>query len=293
MPPLAETRRHASVINRFLNHLTRSFAEREWGFSKLEAPEVSPVGPQAEKTGRVELHWVTGSVPVGELRAYEAQVLASRLADLSQTYAPHEMAVLAKSHAGLGLIEAALREVGVPSVLLQGRGYYERLEIRDLYHALQVGLEPSGYSLAVWLRSPFAGLTMPEIDAVLGAEKPLEKLELDFPAVFTRLERIREAVRTPPLTALKTLIREPFLGGQRYVDFLESRARENVDALLFTFASRPPRRGRSFARAFGAPQPPDRRGRRAATRGVASSYSRFTAPRGSSGPSWQFLTPDG
>ncbi len=238
--PLNETRRHAVVVNRFLNHLTRKFAEQDWGFSALEAPEVTSVGSQAEKTGRVELHWVTGSVPVGELRAYEAQVLASRLLDLSRTYAPHEMAVLARSHAGLGHVEAALREAGLPSVLLQGRGYYERLEIRDLYHALQVGLEPSGYSLAVWLRSPFAGLMMPEIDKVLGAENPLEKLELEFSEVFTRLQRIREAVRTPPLAALKTLIREPFLGGQRYVDFLEPRARENVDALLFTFASRPP-----------------------------------------------------
>ena len=239
-PPLAQTRRHAFVINRFLNHLTRNFAQRDWGFSALEAPEVTSVGPQAEKTGRVELHWVTGSVPVAELRAYEAQVLASRLLDLSARYAPHEMAVLARSHAGLGHVEAALREVGLPSVLLQGRGYYERLEIRDLYHALQVGLEPSGYSLAVWLRSPFAALSMPQIDDVMGAEKPLERLELDFPEIFARLARIREAVRTPPLTALKTLIREPFVGGQRYVDFLEARARENVDALLFTFASRPP-----------------------------------------------------
>ena len=148
-PPLAETRRHAAVINRFLNHLTRSFAAQHWGFSELEAPAVTAVGPQAEKTGRVEVHWVTGSEPVADLRAYEAQVLASRLADLSGTYAPHEMAVLAKSHAGLGYVEAALREVGLPSVLLQGRGYYERLEIRDLYHALQVGsrarrLQPRG-----------------------------------------------------------------------------------------------------------------------------------------------------
>ena len=240
LPPLAETRRHAAVLTRFLNHLTRGFAERDWGFSKLEAPDVRGVGAQADKTGRVEIHWVTGAEKVGELRAYEALVLASRLGALSADYAPHEMAVLARSHAGLGLIEAALREIGLPAVLLQGRGYYERLEIRDLYHALQVGLEPSGYSLAVWLRSPFAGLGPSEIDAVMGAEKPLERLELSFPEVATRLGRLREAVRTPPLSALKFLIREPFLSGKRYVDFLEPRARENVDALLFTFASNSP-----------------------------------------------------
>ena len=239
-PPLAETRRHAGVVTRFLNHLTREFAERGWGFSALEAPTVRGVGAQVEKTGRVEVHWVTGSNPVAELRAFEAQVLASRLAALSATYAPHEMAVLARSHAGLGVVEAALREVGLPSVLLQGRGYFERLEIRDLYHALKVGLEPAEYSLAVWLRSPFGGLSLPDIDEVMGAQRPLERLELAFPETFSRLQRLREAVRTPPLSALKFLIREPFLGGKRYVDFLESRARENVDALLFTFASGPP-----------------------------------------------------
>ncbi len=240
LTPLAETRRHAVVVNRFLNHLTRSLAERGWGFSALEAPEVTTVGPQADRAGRVEIHWVTGDAKMDDLRSYEARVLASRLADLSEQYPPHEMAVLTKTHASLGIIETALREVGLPSVLLQGRGYYERLEIRDLYHALRVGLESAGYSLAVWLRGPFAGLAMPEIDGVMGAERPLERLELDFPETFARLNRVREAVRTPPLTALKTLVREPFLGGKRYVDFLTPRARENVDALLFAFASRPP-----------------------------------------------------
>lgn len=238
--PLAETRRHAVVVNRFLNHLTRSLAERGWGFSALEAPEVKAVGPQADRAGRVEIHWVTGDARMDDLRAYEARVLASRLVGLSDRYPPHEMAVLTKTHASLGLVETALREVGLPSVLLQGRGYYERLEIRDLYHALRVGLEPAGYSLAVWLRGPFAGLSMPDIDLVMGAERPLERLELEFPETFARLNRVREAVRTPPLTALKTLVREPFLGGKRYVDFLTPRGRENVDALLFAFASRPP-----------------------------------------------------
>ncbi|WP_201406927.1 hypothetical protein, partial [Mycobacterium intracellulare] len=122
-------------MNRFLNHLTRSLAERGWGFSALEAPEVTTVGPQADTSGRVEIHWVTGDAKMDDLRTYEARVLASRLADLSERYPPHEMAVLTKTHASLGIIETALREVGLPSVLLQGRGYYERLEIRDLYHA--------------------------------------------------------------------------------------------------------------------------------------------------------------
>jgi ATP-dependent exoDNAse (exonuclease V) beta subunit len=60
------------------------------------------------------------------------------------------------------------------------------------------------------------------------------------PEVHGRLELIREQVRATPVQALKFLIREPFIGGRRYVDFLDSRARENVDALLFTVAEAPP-----------------------------------------------------
>ena len=47
-------------------------------------------------------------------------------------------------------------------------------------------------------------------------------------------------MRGTPVASLKFLIREPFIGGRRYVDFLDARARENVDALLFTVAQRPP-----------------------------------------------------
>jgi len=240
LEPLAQTRRHSTVLTRFLNHLTRSFAAQGWGFTPPEAPEVTSVGVQAAKRGRLELHWVTGESALGELRRYEARVLAGRLAALCADYDPDGMAVLARSYAGLAVVEEALVEAGLPCVMLQGRGYFERLEIRDLYHALRVGLEPTGLSLAAWLRGPFAGLALPDVARITAAEDPCAQLRADAPEVFRRLERIREAVRTPPLDALKFLIREPFLGGARFVDALGPRARENVDALLFTVASAPP-----------------------------------------------------
>ncbi len=241
LPPLAETRRHALVITRFLNHMTGTFAAGGLGFGPLEAPEVSVVGRQAEVGGRVELHWVVGEAALGDLRVAEATVLAERLQALFRRgHAYSDMAVLARSYAGLGVVEAALREAGLPYVLVQGRGYFERLEVRDLYHALHVGIEASGLSLAAWLRSPFAGLGLADVDRLLLAENPLERLEADFPDILNRLERIRQSVRGTPLDALKFLVRDPFIGGKRYVDFLETRARENVDALLFTVAQQPP-----------------------------------------------------
>jgi ATP-dependent helicase/nuclease subunit A len=239
-PPLTATHRHAQVVTRFLNHLTRTFAAQGWGFSAAEAPEVTCVGPQAEKRGRVEIHWVTGEAAMNELRAYEARVLAERLASL-EGYAPHEMAVLARSYRGLAQIEGALRALGVPATMLQGRGYFERLEIRDLYHALRVGLDPQGLSLAAWLRGPFAGLALGDVERVVLSEAPLATLERLAPEVFARLEQLREVVRRAPVEALKALIRAPLVGGQRYADFLGPRARENVDALLFAVATHPPR----------------------------------------------------
>ena len=168
-------------------------------------------------------------------------MLAERLRALFERgHAYGEMAVLARSYAGLSVIEEALRAAGLPYVLVQGRGYFERLEVRDLYHALKVGIDASGLSLAAWLRSPFAGLGLAEVDRLLLAENPLERLEADFPEVFGRLEHIRQRVRGAPLDALKFLVRDPFIGGKRYVDFLDARARENVDALLFTVAGGPP-----------------------------------------------------
>lgn len=240
LPPLDQTRRHAAVVTRFLNGMTSTFAAHTLGFGEAEAPEVFAAGEQAEKRGRVELHWVVGDAPVGDLRRFEAKVLAGQLKALSEHYPLSKMAILAKSYAGLAHMEEALDAAGLPYVLLQGRGYYERIEVRDLYHALRVGIDPSGLSLGAWLRSPFAALGLDALERVVSAEDPLERLEADFPALFGRLAQIREQVRATPLAALKFLIREPFLGGKRYVDFLDARARENVDALLFTVAEQPP-----------------------------------------------------
>ncbi|UCH25370.1 MAG: UvrD-helicase domain-containing protein [Trueperaceae bacterium] len=242
LPALDRTWRHARVVARFLNHMTRTLAAEEMGFGRREAPEVEASGAQREVAGRVEIHWVTDDAPIAELRTTEARVLASRLRELHETYgyAYSDMAVLARSYAGLSQVEEALRADDLPYVLLQGRGYYERLEIRDLYHALHVGIDPSGLSLGVWLRSPFAQLDLKATAAVLAADDPLDALKVHHPEVADRLELIREGVRATPLSALKLLIREPFIAGRRYVDFLDTRARENVDALLFTVARQPP-----------------------------------------------------
>ena len=240
-PPLTESRRHARLIVRFLNALTRELAARGWGFGPGEAPPVVGAGAQAEVRGRIEVHWVHGGTRIGDLRPTEAEVLAERLVAAHERGRPwREMAVLARAHHGLERVRAALRARGVPAVLRQGRGYYERSEIRDLVAALKVGIEPEPAALAAWLRGPFGGLAPGAIDATLRAEDPVALLEDVHPDVAARLRRTRDAVRGTPLEALRTLVRAPMIDGRRFVELLSQRQRENVDALLFEVAERPP-----------------------------------------------------
>ncbi|MGL4612227.1 MAG: UvrD-helicase domain-containing protein [Trueperaceae bacterium] len=241
LEPLTHTRRHAKVVSRFLNHMTNSLAANNRGFGTQEAPVVETKGEQENTQGRVELHWIVGDEPIANLRTMEANVLAERLKYLhDEGYSFNDMAVLARSYAGLAQVEEALLAKGLPYVLLQGRGYYDRTEVRDVYHALRVGIEASGLSFAAWLRGPFVQLDFLSVDEILKAAHPLEILKEKHRNIWERLEQTRQHVRGTPLAALKFLIREPFIEGKRYVDFLETRARENVDALLFTVAEQPP-----------------------------------------------------
>jgi len=238
LQPLTQSYRHSQTLVRFLNRLTRALAENNLGFGLEEAPEVQ--GVRGER-GKLEIHWVEGEVTIDEMRFQEAWVLAQRLKKLSSEVDYSQMAVLVRSYSSVGFLEKAFTQAGLPYVLLQGRGYYERQEVRDLYHALRAALDPRGLSLAAWLRSPFGQLEFSQIERVLRAENPARALALEFPQVFARLSRIQGQLRVSSLLeVLKFLLREPLIEGRAYQDFLEPRARENVDALLFYFAPRAP-----------------------------------------------------
>ncbi|MCX7783026.1 MAG: UvrD-helicase domain-containing protein, partial [Meiothermus sp.] len=246
-PPLAHTYRHSQTLVRFLNRLTEHLAAQGQGFGPEEAPPVEGIRPER---GRLEIHWVDGELPLDDLRKQEAWVLAQRLRGLSGQTGYSEMAVLVRSYSSVRFLEEAFAAAQIPYVLQQGRGYYERQEVRDLYHALRAALDPRGLSLAAFLRSPLGQHTeggvlepmkLAEIEGVLRSSDPLQALERRWPSVRERLGQIQARLRTSaPLEVLKYLIREPLMAGRAYHDFLEPRARENVDALLFYFAPRPP-----------------------------------------------------
>ena len=166
---LDETRRHARRVAAFLNRFVALFPEGE---------RVA-VRPTREAEGRVEVHWVEGGAGLEERRRFEADLLARRLLALkAEGYAFGEMAVLVRSRASLPLLERAFRARGVPYVLRRGQSFFNRLEVRDLYHALRLALleGPPGpeerRSLLAFLRSPFVGLNLGEVEEALLREDP-------------------------------------------------------------------------------------------------------------------------
>ncbi len=243
LPALAESRRHSRAVLGFLNRLTEHLAAAAKGFQQGEAPLVAGAGEQAAVAGSVELHVVAGEVPLPDVRWREAELLGERLKEHNRAGVPFDrMAVLARSYAGLSLVQRALTTAGVPNVIGQGRGYYERPEIRDVHHALAVGVDPNGPSLASFLRGPFAALELREVAEILGhsADGRQELMAHSYPGVAERLAWLRETARLRPLPALARLLRERVLNGRSYLELLGTRARENVDALLFEVAARPP-----------------------------------------------------
>ncbi len=240
-PALDRTRRHARGVAAFLNHLTGTLGDAGLGFTRDEAPDVVPAGPQADVEGAVEVHWWRhDDVPLDALRPAEEAGLAATLQRWHGAgRAWREMAVLARSHAGLERAATALRVAGVPTVLRQGRGYFERPEVRDLVHAVRVAVDPSGASLAAWLRGPFGEVGAAFAADAVRAADPVAYLHAQRPALAARLAALRQAVAADPVAAVATLAYAPLIDGAPFVARLEARARDNVDALVVALAERP------------------------------------------------------
>lgn len=241
LEPLTGSRRHSRAVVEFLNRLTSVMGAAGLGFAAREAPPVTGAGSQADVAGRVDVVVVEGPLWLRELRRSEAEALADRLERAhADGVAYRHMAVVARKHALLSHVEAALEARGVPTMRLKGTGFYWRNEIRDVYHALRVGVDPTGASLAAFLRGPFAGLGLADLTAVLTSDDPLALLAADHPRVVTVLEALAGFARLAPVEAVKAVIRTRLVDGASMLDALDDRGRGNVDALLFEIAAQPP-----------------------------------------------------
>ncbi|MGC8875527.1 UvrD-helicase domain-containing protein [Thermus sp.] len=223
---LDRTFRHAREVARFLNRFVALFPEKERVL----------VAPEREEEGRVEVHWVVGEGDLEGKRRREAALLAERLlAFHGEGYPFKDMAVLVRSRTSLSHLEAALRARGVPYGLRRGRSFFNRPEVRDLYHALRLALLEGPWgpeerlSLLAFLRGPLVGLDLAQVEEALRAEDPLTLLP---EAVRERLLWLKGLAGAKPLEALKALARE-----EGFLRRLSPRARANLDALLLLAAS--------------------------------------------------------
>lgn len=240
LPPLTESRRHSRAVVAFLNRFTTALGERDLGFGSAEAPEVSSAGGQSEVDGSVEVVVVTGGAGIGDQRPQETVELVDRLVAFHEQGVPYDrMAVLGRTHRQLARVEAALTSRGVPA-LYGRRGLFSRQEVHDVRSALEVGAGPSRASLAAFLRGPLAGLSLSDLTRVMGAGDPLELVKEVAPHAHAVVAELGRVVRSPPLVALKTALREPLAGGPPLVDMLSATARANLDAMLFEVAAHEP-----------------------------------------------------
>lgn len=238
---LKETWRHSTAVTAFLNHVTAGMAAAGLGFEPQEAPAVRSAGGQAGVAGRVELHWISDRLPVGALRNQEARLLARLLTEAhEQGTAWEDMAVVARTHGSLDIAQRALLQADIPAVLASGRGFFQRSEIRDVANALRSGITPRGEAFAAWLRSPFAQLSLGEVEEVLDSDDRFEALAMIDAGLARSLSRLQELARERPVEALKGVLRERLARGYRFTDWLGTRQRANLDALLLRVAARPP-----------------------------------------------------
>lgn len=193
---LAEHGGAASLATNFRSHaeiletLNVAFAPRFGeSFTPLVAGRSEPADPDplAPHGPRVELLVVdqkadwqeSGLVPEGMAapaplwRIAEAKVLAAKvraLLDAGRTAG--DVVLLLRATGDLAVYERALTDLGVPTYVIGGRGYWSQQQVRDLVAYLAVLANPrDGVALQTFLASPLVGLSSDGLVQVAAAAR--------------------------------------------------------------------------------------------------------------------------
>ncbi len=131
-------------------HAEGSFLERDFPAVELHCGEAE----DTEEASAIE-----GSRVACRIRELEGTLLIGRPGE-ERLARFSDMAVLARTTAALESVRGALGQFGIPHLLIGGRTFFEKPEIRDLIHWLELVSNPSGeIALAGVLRSPIAGVS--------------------------------------------------------------------------------------------------------------------------------------
>lgn len=111
-------------------------------------------------------------------RRKEAEGLALRLKELhtKEGIAYRDMAVLLQSMTHIGRLTAALQKEGVPCSVVDGRGFYDRMEIRDLISLFTFVTDPhNDLALLAVLRSVYMGIDDETLTCLCLAQRELNE----------------------------------------------------------------------------------------------------------------------
>ena len=119
------------------------------------------------------VHCYAKELSAEEARRAEADGLAIRLKELHNTgLAYHDMAVLLQNMTHVSLLTEALQKHKVSCAVVDGRGFYDRIEVQDLLSLFAFAVNPhDNLNLAGVLRSVYMGLddeTLTRIHLALG-----------------------------------------------------------------------------------------------------------------------------
>lgn len=165
-------RSHAEILQTLNVAFAPRFGE---SFTPLVAGRAEKPGALIPDGPRVELIVVdaradwngAGLLPEGMAapaplwRIAEARALASRVRDLLVSgRTAGEIVLLLRATGDLAVYERALTDVGVPTYVIGGRGYWSQQQVRDLVAYLGVLANPrDGVALQTLLASPLVGLS--------------------------------------------------------------------------------------------------------------------------------------
>ncbi len=163
----------------FINDVCSAALEAASADLRPTAPELritySPLVPSRESGPGEGIDWLDCSIEggkSGDVHALEARLVVSRirrlLADgrvadadtgIERAVQPRDIAVLARTRAGLDLVDRGLRAAEIPAFNAASLGLSDRPEVIDLVTVLRLFRNPEDdYHGFAFLRSPFVGL---------------------------------------------------------------------------------------------------------------------------------------
>jgi ATP-dependent helicase/nuclease subunit A len=167
-------RSHAEILETlnvaFAPRFGQSFTPLVPGRSEPAEPDpLAPDGPRVELlVVELKADWQSAGLvaegmaaPAPLWRMAEAKALAARVrALLDAGRAAGDVVLLLRATGDLAVYERALTDLGVPTYVIGGRGYWSQQQVRDLVAYLAVLANPrDGVALQTFLASPLVGLS--------------------------------------------------------------------------------------------------------------------------------------